>query len=732
MSALGASDAPLRRKLAHLRLALRLAVAFQGAARLAALLSAAILATFAVDYGVYLLTFQLMTVAQRLAVSGLCAAGLLAAAWKGFLRPLLAPLPDEDLALMLERRHRHLGERFISALYFARFGDPERLGISAELVERVREQARAAAETAGVGAVIRRDRLFKSAGLALGAIALISGLGLWRPALFSLWFQRNVLLAEERWPRDTRLSVANGARIRVARGEPLLVTMNADPAHVVPDRIVLHLKFSTADAVEETVERSVDGSPTYLKKFDAVTEPFIFWATGNDDRTPDCVVEIAEPPQLAEVSIAIRKPEYMRMPPAEIPGTAGTLNVPLGSILVLRATATKDLQRAAIYVDGLETGLCSLLTSGSGTTRTLTAQLRFEPEKPFRPAKDLRVALTDREGYTNSRAAQYKVALLPDRPPAVQFAAQGLGSNITLKARIPYVIEAQDDYGLRAFILEWASLAGGQPRRQTVLDLEVPEKQRVCQGVLDLEPLTRDQTTEKSPLNLGDTLRLLVRVLDSLPGPEGPNETVSAPILFKLTSEDDLLAALAENQRAAREQFNQLLPIQAEAVERTAAALDAGAAANARRFIQESANLQFQVQDRVSAIVGRFEEILERMQNNRIGGEPEKWHLRTRVIDPLRNLAGVALRTLSADLAAARNQEDAAALKKALPAILELQRKVHERMQQLGAEMLKIENAQQVEREWRAILEQTQKVKNILETERRSPAPGPPEPEKKP
>lgn len=726
-------DAAIHQRLGRLRLTLRLAALFQGASRVLVLLALAVVASLAVDYGSYLVTLQHMTVAQRLLVALIALGVLGAAAWKRMVKPALVKITPEDLVLIVERRYPELSDRLISALQLSQMAQPERMGISAELLGLLMQQANQAARALSFGAVLRKDAILKSAGWVAAAVLALAGLGAWRSDLFSLWFQRNVLLADARWPRETYLTVEGGPQFKVARGEPLIVRVCADPAHFVPQQVKLHMRFSTANEVEEVVDRSVDLSPTFIKKFDAVTERFRFYVTGNDDRTPECYVDIAEPPQLAEAGITIEKPAYMREPPTTVPGSAGTINVPLGSTLLVRGRATKDLAGAAILLDGVEAARCEVrqaAENGSAEQRPrgLAARVRLEAERNFRPSREMRITLTDKEGYTNSRAAQYRLAVLPDRPPQVQISTKGVGSAITAKARIPFGVESQDDHGLRTYVLEWSVVSTNEkPVRDTILELEPPAKEKRFEHALDLEPLSRGKATEQALFNLGDSLRLLVRVQDSLPGPEGPNETLSNPLTFKITSEDDLLSTLSETQRAAQEQFRQVILIQSEALERSAGALDARDPDETRRLVNEAANLQQQIGDRVTAIGGRFVEVLERMQNNRIGNDQDKFNLRSKVIEPLRSLADVALRSISSDLVAARENTDALKIRKLLPGIIEEQRKAQARMEAILSDMIRIENAQQVEREWRAIIEMGQKVKNILETERRIGEPKTPE-----
>jgi hypothetical protein len=223
-------DPSIHRKLGHLRRGLRLVVAGQGASWLVCFLVLAAAAVFVVDYGTYQLTYQHMTVLQRMAVALLALSVLTVALWRRLVRPLRIPLPTEELVLMVERRHPELADRLIGLLQFGQVGERRPDGTSQELAARMAADANRIASALSFNDVVRYGRLWCAA-YALLAVGLASGLAGWRPDLAGLWFRRNVLFQDCSWPRETHLSLVGPPRLRIVRGAPVALKAKADPAY---------------------------------------------------------------------------------------------------------------------------------------------------------------------------------------------------------------------------------------------------------------------------------------------------------------------------------------------------------------------------------------------------------------------------------------------------------------------------------------------------------------------
>jgi len=711
-------DPFVERKLAGLRAALRAVVALRGAAWVLVALAATVAATLIVDYGLHRLTLKHMTVAQRLVPLGLCLAGVAEAAWRLLLAPLLAPLAGEELALVVERAHPELGDRLISALQFRR-GDGGARGTSGELAARVavqlNEQARALRFADAVdGRPARRHAL-----LALAAAGVVALLWLLMPALMRSWFRRNVLLADVPYPKRTELWVEHAGRLRVVRGGTLDVVVRADPNLAVPDAVTFHMRFASAGALEEDVPPAPDEPAKFAKRFKGVNEPFTFHVTGNDARSEELSVDVAEPPQLADVAFQVAPPDYTRLPPVGVARAQGTLQVPEQSWVTVTAAATKPLRAARMFLDGAEAGTCRVTGPDSPPAASAVwGRFQLLPAKPFRPSMALWFELTDSEGFVNPRAAQYNIAVVPDKPPVLQIETAGVGGQVTGKARIPLRVSARDDYGLGAVELVWSIQSlGGKGHRQLVRDFEGREKSPpALEHVFDLlrrDPNAPDGAPE---LDRGETLHLQAEARDALPPPAGPNRAVSNLITLKVVSEEELLVALLDSQRALRDQFERAIELQKDVQLKTGSAAEravqAGGLNEARRMTASVGDQQQQVLDLVGEVAGRLAGILERMRNNRVAAEADMQRLDRRIIAPLKALTGGAMREAIAGLVAARDVSQPLPLAAELRRLAGLEGQVLRQLEAVLAEMVKVESAQEVERRLRMVIKISRDVRD--------------------
>jgi hypothetical protein len=171
--------------------------------------------------------------------------------------------------------------------------------------------------------------------------------------------------------------------------------------------------------------------------------------------------------------------------------------------------------------------------------------------------------------------------------------------------------------------------------------------------------------------------------------------------------------------------------IQTEAKEKTEASLrQAGAPAapgGTRQLLVEAGDLQQQVNDRVDNVADRFEVILEQIRNNRLGAEADENRLQTSIIAPLRQLSQGALKSVAYDLVGLRDQTDPAVLTRGSKRVADNQAIVLNQMEQVLNAMIKVENAQQVERGLRAIIEMSEQVRAFTRN-RKTAEPESPEP----
>jgi len=105
------------------------------------------------------------------------------------------------------------------------------------------------------------------------------------------------------------------------------------------------------------------------------------------------------------------------------------------------------------------------------------------------------------------------------------------------------------------------------------------------------------------------------------------------------------------------------------------------------------------------------------MVNNRVGAELDRQRLQQKVVNPLNQLLQMAMPRLSAELGSARETTDGPALATQLDSVLPLQVAVLQQMEQILAEMIKVENAQEVERGLKTIIRMSEQVREMTRPE---------------
>ncbi len=154
---------------------------------------------------------------------------------------LSRPLPDDSLALLVERHHPKLGGRLVTAV---QLNEPGRQGDSHSslLLQEVHEQAAAAIDEVDPNRVFRREPLVRKAMIA-GPLALCALVFLIiSPQAFGRAASRLTLLSDEPWPRRAQLEMV---------GVELPVVSASDEQSDAPDLIEFNEKADSIASREQ-------------------------------------------------------------------------------------------------------------------------------------------------------------------------------------------------------------------------------------------------------------------------------------------------------------------------------------------------------------------------------------------------------------------------------------------------------------------------------------------------
>ncbi len=354
------------------------------------------------------------------------------------LRHVVAPLlrqPDEDdLALMVEKARPEFRSRLIASLQLVRPGAVPH-GASASLVQALVAETEALARPGDFRQIVPTDRLKRFAALGV-LIPLIAGAGFAAGRDTCGDLLRRVFLSSVPVPRKTRIQVADGNRV-VGVGDT--VRLEALVQGIIPAHGKVQVKYRSRRAQEFPLDQNRENPAQFGRTLENVQDSFTYQFALGDGVSATFDVRAVPRPTVATVECDQEFPAYTGLKPAR--RSLGDLTLLAGSVLRLKAAATKDIRTASLHLVGVEQQ--SPLRVDSARPRELTGEFKV-------PAKGLtgfQVQMLDTEGMESRDAAVYRVDVLPDKAPLVRLTYPDRKEElITRIATMLVAFEASDDF----------------------------------------------------------------------------------------------------------------------------------------------------------------------------------------------------------------------------------------------------------------------------------------------
>ncbi len=614
--------------------------------------SAVLLATalsFALDRA---FRFNLPT---RLGLLAIAVVAVLVVVARRLVRPLLLPLEPLDLAELLDRRSRGVGQKISNVLQLPELLLDEHFASPSMVRAAVIECARSLDEVDLTGTLnVRRRR-----GLALGLLALIAAAGalaLAWPETASLWARRWLAGSTIRWPQSTYLSVPgleDDSRLLVprgemslvhidarpefaadgdhwtlsGRGEPLVVESAGRPTSQPPEQVALDYRMP--DGSKRRGNATQFGEASFRYELPPLAEPVELYLSGGDDWLGPITIEPIDRPSVSLLELTSRRPgsdadETVRVGDAN----AQLLFLP-ETKLRLRLVASQPLASAEVVDKGAPMAGWQRVDDRTYTLDwTMSQSLALE----FR--------LTGQRGALGSKPTFLAIGLLKDREPRVTIRSSGVSRRVTPVARIPLAIRANDDFGVASLALEWERTAT-RDEKQSVetkrFDIEEPAPP---EAALERE-LNRDHEISLGQQGLapGNTLKLRGTATDACA--LGTQIGHSRWLSFQIVASDELFYEILMRQREQRAKFTVALEsakAQSTALAEAAKSEDILGVSRAEQVIARQ----------VWQVAGVLDASLVEMTLNDLGNPQARDNMQTAIITPLRNLHGDLLQRLRA------------------------------------------------------------------------------------
>jgi hypothetical protein len=685
----------IRARLDALRRRILAALALEGSARVAGVLLGAVALSFLLDR-----VFRL-EVAARAVILAASLGALGWALWRFLVRRLRA-LPGEDpLAIAVEARYPDLADRLISALQLSRERDPERYGMSPQLIADAVHEAVAPVRHLDFGRILALRRVAGRAALGLLALGLLSAGAAADPDSASIWFRRNVLLHNVRWPQKTYLVVDPDLfpnRVaRIVRGADLVVTARS-VGEEHPDKVTIFYRDSEGERGKATMKADLAGH-LYRHEFPAIAYPITFRLEGGDEVTDDYRIEVLDAPEVMEISVEISFPAYAGRDPVRVDPAQGDPQMIKGGSVTLRGRATKPLEAVEIVLgEAADTAIAARVAAPDGFEATLA------PEETVLVG----VRLRDGDGLSNpSLAPRFLVRVVDDGPPRVRLQKRGVGSMVVAGALVPWSIRATDDIKLAAGRLEVTKSAGDRAAPEPHV-IPLPAER------LGTEALELDGELELGPLDLapGAFLTFVAYGRDNAP-PEG-QEGKSDPVALKVVTLEELTNDLLGRQQEQRRLFEELIQRERRLRDRFLDAREKPpAAAELAVQMESQAQDQREIGRRVHAIERAFDQIFDEMYYNRVAEGATVGRLRASIVQGLEQLRSGVMDGHARRLEEAAARASVLSLGGADGDTLETgYEEVLKSMEALLARMEKAEGFTEIVETVRAIIEDHAKVKD--------------------
>jgi len=600
--------------------------------------------------------------------AGLVVAVAIAIGWLAVARlvvRLARPLPDESLALAVERAHPGVGDAVSTVVSCARRGMDAAAPIDDELLARTAAAATEAVAGVRAGSLFRIRGLLGRAALAGLAVAGTAAAAAAWPADAGVWVRRMLLLSDEAWPRRVALAAEgfeSGRRV-VARGADVDVLVRATARGRPPEVVELRSRGRAGWRSDRMGTRGAaeGGCQAFGHVLPAVVEDLELTVRGGDARLAGLRLVVADPPAVDRLAITCTPPGYLGGQPRVL-AVSRLVPVPEGSRVDVVLTATKPFESADVGVRPATTDAAPTPVAWGPVPDSGGRALAFALER-VEADTDVLVRLTDADGLVNREPVAVVITVVPDEPPRLALRLAGVGPAVTPQAVLPLEGAITDDHAVSAATvkLDW-----GTGSRELPLGSAALGGARVT---LDAE---RPMRVELAGLGLAVGSRLAVTVVarDDCGLAAGPNTAATETWGLDVVGPDALRAALEAREVMMRRRFE-------AAVGDLAGARDAGPAAEGADPARQLGEAVARAAGETGEVAAGFRAIRREFEINGMLSPELDARLSGEILAPL---AAVAAGELAAAGRACREQAEVRTIAAAIDAALVRMRAILDRM----------------------------------------------------
>lgn len=259
----------------------------------------------------------------------------------------------------------------------------------------------------------------------------------------SLALLERVFLIPAKLPRKTEVICLSGNKT-VPAGDSVL--LEAQARGVIPAHGRVTLQYKSGRIQEITMDPEKDHRDRFSIKVDRLEEALTYVIRLNDGISDSYQVTPLPRPNIKSIDCDQIYPAYTGL--ATTKRSVGNLALLSGSRLQIHALANSKIKRATMKLIGLNQEQPLTISASDGMT--LTGEINI----PSSGLTGFSIQLTNEANITSGDETQYRIDLIPDRPPTIQITKpERLEELCTLKAKPIIEFTANDDYGLAKIYL---------------------------------------------------------------------------------------------------------------------------------------------------------------------------------------------------------------------------------------------------------------------------------------
>ena len=357
------------------------------------------------------------------------------------IQPMLSEISDEYLCLSIEKRRPEFTQKITSGYQLANLDQPEVYGYSTTLVDATINECVTIISQFNTKELIDHKLKYKLYFCGIVSVGLFFMFSYCFANEYSIWFHRNILLENVKWPRKTILTISNmakGNKIFVPEGDPFELKVQANSAGNIPE--LIEIKISKDDK-ENFVTTNLMGINNYLYRFEKVSSNFSLVVFGGDDESEVIHIVTIEKPEIKSIKFKCEVPSYTGQSSFDLSIGQSSWIILENSNLLIDGIANKALGKTDLYINGV------LLNKSKATINGEQFSLSIKGEEMKSGTYEIKVY--DENGITKEPGLIFSISVQPDKLPEVGLKLDYASDIVTPQAIINNRWLVKDDYGVK-------------------------------------------------------------------------------------------------------------------------------------------------------------------------------------------------------------------------------------------------------------------------------------------